>query len=105
MVVGKMGAPRLGRIPASKYCAMALTARYAGMDMEAISLCDNAIWDIKAKAANMPLNQLLGGLTQETLPAYINCFGYSFQPDDMVRTVEMVKKQGFKGMKTPYDDL
>ena len=76
-----------------------LTNGYSGTDMEAISACDNALWDIKAKVAGMSLNKLLGGTTQTTLPAYFNCVGYSYAPDDVVNVVEYLKKQGFKSMK------
>ena len=72
---------------------------YAGTDMEALSACDNALWDIKAKAAGVPLNRLLGGVTQPSLPAYFNCVGYSYLPEDVVNTVEYLKKLGYTSMK------
>jgi D-arabinonate dehydratase len=40
-----------------------------GVMLRAISCIDTALWDIKAKAAGMPLYKLLGGHTDE-LPAY-----------------------------------
>ncbi|MDR0469942.1 MAG: mandelate racemase/muconate lactonizing enzyme family protein, partial [Peptococcaceae bacterium] len=75
------------------------TNSYAGSDLEAISACDNALWDIKAKAAGMPLNRLLGGVTQPSLPAYCNCVGYSYAPEDVIDTVAYVKSQGYKSTK------
>jgi D-arabinonate dehydratase len=41
-----------------------------GISTRAISAIDNAIWDIKAKTANMPLYKLLGG-ARKRIPVYI----------------------------------
>lgn len=77
--------------------------------MSAISAVDMALWDIKAKAANMPLYQLLGGASREGVMVYCHTTGHTI--DDVLEDYARHKEQGFKairvqcgvpGMKTTY---
>ena len=77
--------------------------------MSAISAVDMALWDIKAKAANMPLYQLLGGASREGVMVYCHTTGHTI--DDVLEDYARHKEMGFKairvqcgvpGMKTTY---
>ncbi|NKB22157.1 MAG: mandelate racemase/muconate lactonizing enzyme family protein [Alphaproteobacteria bacterium] len=69
-----------------------------GYASHAISAIDLALWDIKGKASNQPVWQLLGG-ARSSLPIYATC-GFSFLDDkELVDVVKRVVSQGFKGVK------
>lgn len=61
--------------------------RKGPVTMTAISAVDMALWDIKAKAANMPLYQLLGGKSRTGVMVYGHANG-----DSIEETVEEVGK-------------
>ena len=71
--------------------------RRGPVTMAAIAGIDTALWDIKAKAANMPLYQLLGGASREKVLCYTHAQGR-----DIAEAVEAVgkrKEQGYKAIR------
>lgn len=71
--------------------------RRGAVNMTAIAAVDTALWDIKAKLANMPLYQLLGGRSRERIMVYTHANGR-----DLEHTLEAVaeaKEQGYKAIR------
>ena len=71
--------------------------RRGPVTMSAIAAVDTALWDIKAKAANMPMYQLLGGKSRTGVMVYGHANG-----KDIGQTVEEVlryKEMGYKAIR------
>lgn len=83
----------------SRLLALAGFGAPAGLVTKAAAAIDVALWDIKAKAADQPLYQLLGGGSGR-VPAYAS--GYLWRDYDatrLVETGEALLRQGFRAMK------
>jgi len=66
----------------------------------AISGIDTALWDIKAKRADMPLFELLGGRMRSELRLYANAWWYEGgSPDDVAAAAARTVERGFCGLK------
>lgn len=84
-----------------------------GITHLALSAIDIALWDIKAKAAGMPLWQLLGGDESKQIQAYNTDSGWlNWTLDELVsESHQLVQEQGYRGVKIKvgsqdsYDDL
>jgi mannonate dehydratase len=68
--------------------------RRGPVGMTALAGIDVALWDIKAKLANMPLYQLLGGKSRERILVYTHANG-----KDLESTLDAVQKAKEKGYK------
>ncbi|MES2102711.1 MAG: D-mannonate dehydratase ManD [Pseudomonadota bacterium] len=83
--------------------------RRGPVTMSAIAAVDTALWDIKAKAANMPLYQLLGGKSRHGVMVYGHANGSDIEHtvDEALRYAEMgylaIRAQaGVPGLKKVY---
>jgi galactonate dehydratase len=73
----------------------------------AMSAIDTALWDIKAKALNVPLYQLLGGKTRTKLRTYASQLQFDWdkeaarltQPADYAKAAEKAVKEGYDAVK------
>jgi L-alanine-DL-glutamate epimerase-like enolase superfamily enzyme len=70
-----------------------------GLVAQAYSAIDLALWDLKGKAANLPLYKLLGG-ARESAPVYGGDVGWPWiSPDDVVKGARDYLERGVMGVK------
>ena len=90
---------------------MQLSSHGLGADAAlAVSGIDMALWDIRGKAANMPLYQMLGG-SRRRIPAYAGGISMGFQePASLLDEAREYVERGYKAVKlrlgdNPRDDI
>lgn len=71
--------------------------RRGPVTMTAIAAIDLALWDIKGKALNTPLYNLLGGRSREKVMVYAHANGASLE--EAVDAVGQAKEQGFEAIR------
>jgi L-alanine-DL-glutamate epimerase-like enolase superfamily enzyme len=83
---------------------------YAGAEVRALSAVEIALWDIVGKHYGIPLYQLLGGRSRETVPTYNTCIGFGDYPDyaqwhdDAGKLAKSLMNDGIRAMKIwPFD--
>jgi mannonate dehydratase len=71
--------------------------RNGGIENNAISGVDMALWDLKAKQAGMPLYQLFGGKVREGVPIYRHADGRDLA--ELCDNVERFREQGISHIR------
>ena len=71
--------------------------RRGAITMAAIAAIDMALWDIKGKAAGLPLYQILGGRSRHGVTLYAHANGADI--DDTLEKAEGLMNQGFKAIR------
>src|SRR5215475_6583366 len=71
--------------------------RRGPVTMSAIAAVDTALWDIKAKALNVPLYQLLGGASREAVLVYGHASGAGVE--ETVEAVARYLSLGYKAIR------
>lgn len=71
--------------------------RRGPVTMSAISAVDTALWDIKAKSLNVPLYQLLGGASRDSVLVYGHASGGNLE--ETVTAVGEYMKLGYKAIR------
>lgn len=71
----------------------------SGLFMTAVSAIDCALWDLKAKALDLPVYRLLGGPTRPAVPAYASMLGFPISPDAAAAVALEYKEQGYGAQK------
>jgi L-alanine-DL-glutamate epimerase-like enolase superfamily enzyme len=73
-------------------------ARHGHLKM-AISAVDNALWDLRGKAYDAPVWQLLGGTGRREVPAYASTLGTTHEPAVVETLAAALAEEGYAAQK------
>jgi L-rhamnonate dehydratase len=73
-------------------------ARHGHLKM-AISAADNALWDLRGRAFDAPVWQLLGGSGRKSIPAYASTLGTPHEAEVIGQVARELADEGFAGQK------
>lgn len=91
------------RVAAKAYGRLQTIGR-RGLAAQAYSAVDLALWDLKGKAAGMPLYKLLGG-ARESAPVYAADCGWAWMtPEEIIAGAQPYLKQGMMGIRLAVGD-
>lgn len=79
--------------------AQAAGGHNRGFYLEAMAGIDLALWDLRGKAANQPIHQLLGGPLRETIPCYASPVPLRETPKESAAHALEFVHQGFLAIK------
>jgi L-alanine-DL-glutamate epimerase-like enolase superfamily enzyme len=65
----------------------------------AISAADNALWDLRGRAFDAPVWQLLGGAGRASVPAYVSTLGVPHDPATVRTVARELAEAGYAGQK------
>ena len=71
--------------------------RKGPINMASIAAVDMALWDIKGKAADLPVFELLGGKSRNAITTYAHATGNTV--DDTLEQMEVLITQGYKAIR------
>jgi len=96
---------QIDRLWADMFQAIAYSG-WAGAEMRAISAVDMALWDLAGKAAGMPVYQLLGGASRDSIRTYNTCYDHIDFLTEQVRLARELANSGVYAMKIwPFDGI
>lgn len=75
-----------------------------GIALSAMSGVEMALWDIKGKALNIPVYELLGGPAHDKLRSYASLMHYA-SPKDVANACEKTVEKGFTALKLHEVDV
>jgi L-alanine-DL-glutamate epimerase-like enolase superfamily enzyme len=81
------------------YSAQKRAGHTKGFYLEAISGIDMALWDLRGKAAGLPVHRLLGGPVREWIPCYASPVPFMPTPDESAARAATFVEQGFHRIK------
>jgi L-alanine-DL-glutamate epimerase-like enolase superfamily enzyme len=95
----------IDRLWADMFLAVSYSG-WAGAEMRAISAVDIALWDLKGKAWNVPVYELLGGASRQSIPVYNTCYDHVDFLTEPVRLARELLASGIRAMKIwPFDPV
>jgi galactonate dehydratase len=96
---------RIDRLWSDMHLAISY-AGWAGAEMRAISAVDMALWDLAGKACGVPVYQLLGGASRDSIRTYNTCYDHIDFLTEPVRLAESLLDQNIRAMKIwPFDPI